>query len=45
MKKIYVDPEMQVRNYLLPPRNVVMTSDTGNNSGGDNDLEDGDFFE
>jgi len=40
MKKFYNEPEMEVRNYSLPPRDIVMTSDAG----GDNNLEDGDDF-
>lgn len=43
MKKFYNEPEMEVRNYTLPPRDIVMTSDAGN-TGGDNNLEDGDDF-
>ena len=27
MKKFYEEPEIQIRNYVLPTRDVVMTSD------------------
>lgn len=27
MKKLYEEPEIQIRNYALPTRDVVMTSD------------------
>lgn len=46
MKKFYSDPEMEIRNYLLPPTNIVMTSYVGE---GDDDkgpsLSDGDDFD
>ncbi|MGN0522224.1 MAG: hypothetical protein ACI4IQ_06260 [Eubacterium sp.] len=43
MRKIYEGPEIEVRNYSLPPRDIVMTSDPSDN--GDNSLEDGDDFD
>lgn len=46
MKKLYEEPEIQIRTYALPTRDVVMTSDPnidgGNNKG---DLEDGDRYD
>lgn len=43
MKKNYEEPELIVRNYLLLPTDVVMTSDPSNNSG--NDLFDDDEYD
>ncbi len=48
MKKAYEDPIIEIRNYALPLRDVVMTSDI--NSGGSGgteggDLGDGDDFD
>ena len=40
MRKNYEEPEMNIRAYALPSRNVVMTSDPNAGSGGD--LDDGD---
>ena len=39
MKKIYEEPEIQIRNYVLPVSDVVMTSTLtdGDNYGGDGD--------
>lgn len=37
MKKLYEEPVIEVRNYILPPSDVVMTSKT--------DLDDGDDYE
>lgn len=44
MKKIYEEPEIQIRNYVLPASNIVMTSDNtqpdlsnGDNYGGEGD--------
>lgn len=36
MKKLYEEPEIQIRNYALPARDVVMTSDIDLNDGDDN---------
>ncbi len=45
MKKIYEEPEIQIRNYVLPVSDVVMTSTLdGDNYGGDGDGS-GDYFE
>lgn len=43
MKKYYEGPEITVRNYVLNPSNIVMTSDgmTGGGSGNGTDLGDG----
>ncbi len=41
MKKLYEEPEIQIRNYKLPLRDVVMTSDPSNG----NDLGDGDDYD
>lgn len=43
MKKLYEEPEIQIRNYALPPRDVVMTSDPSDGDG--NDLYDGDDYD
>ncbi len=48
MKKIYEEPEIQIRNYVLPASDVVMTSDNpdltdGDNYGGKGDGS-GDYF-
>lgn len=48
MKKFYEEPVVEIRNYALPPRDVVMTSDinageSGGTSGGT--LGDGDDFD
>ncbi len=46
MKKFYSDPEMEIRNYLLPPTNIVMTSYVGEGDGDTGpDLGDGDDFD
>lgn len=47
MKKLYEEPEIQIRNYVLPARDVVMTSDPNVPSGGDKgpDLSDGDDYD
>lgn len=42
MKKAYEEPEIQVRNYSLPPRDVVMTSDPSIDN--KNNLGDGDDY-
>ncbi len=46
MKKLYEEPEIQIRNYALPARDVVMTSDP-NIDGSDKgpDLDDGDDYD
>lgn len=47
MKKYYEGPEIQIRNYSLPARDVVMTSDPNVNQetgGKDTGLEDGDNY-
>lgn len=36
MKKIYEEPEIQIRNYVLPVSDVVMTSDNSDLTDGDN---------
>lgn len=43
MRKIYEEPEIQIRNYELPVGNIVMTSDPSD--GNDNNLGDGDDVE
>lgn len=43
MRKKYEKPEILVRNYQLPLRDVVMTSDPSNNGG--NDLFDPDEYD
>lgn len=47
MKKLYNEPEIQIRNYTLPTRDVVMTSDpnTGGNTSNKGDLNDGDDYD
>ncbi len=46
MKKLYEEPIVEIRNYALPPRDVVMTSDIGGDDQGTNpDLNDGDDFD
>lgn len=47
MKKAYEGPNIEIRNYTLPLRDVVMTSDiSGGGSGGSGgDLGDGDDFD
>lgn len=35
MKKLYEDPLIEIRNYALPPRDVVMTSDISGRDGDD----------
>lgn len=45
MRKIYEEPEINIRAYTLPSRNVVMTSDpnvTDPSGGGGGNLDDGD---
>ena len=46
MRKTYEEPEIQIRSYALPSRNVVMTSDpnAGSGTGGNGDLEDGNDY-
>lgn len=46
MKKLYEEPVAEIRNYSLPVRDVVMTSDINSgNDGKDPDLGDGDDVE
>lgn len=46
MKKLYEEPIAEIRNYSLPARDVVMTSDiNGGDNGKDPDLGDGDDFD
>ena len=46
MKKFYEEPEMTVRNYVLPPSDVVTTSGVGGNEGGNGgSLEGGDEYD
>lgn len=46
MKKLYEEPEIEIRSYTLPPKDVVMTSDiTGGDGGNKPDLGDGDDFD
>lgn len=42
MKMIYDEPLIEIRNYSLPPKDVVITASVTNP---DPDLEDGDDFE
>lgn len=44
MKKLYEEPEMTVRNYVLPPSDVVTTSGVGG-SGSGGSLEGGDEYD
>ncbi|MCM1113939.1 MAG: hypothetical protein NC397_00425 [Clostridium sp.] len=39
MKKLYEEPEMTVRNYVLPPNGVITTSGEGGDLGGGTDYE------
>ena len=47
MKKFYEEPEIQIRNYVLPTRDVVMTSDPNvvEKPGTGPDLGDGDDYD
>ncbi len=47
MRKTYEEPEIQIRSYALPSRDVVMTSDinAGSGTGGKGDLEDGNDYD
>ena len=46
MKKFYEEPEIQIRNYVLPTRDVVMTSDPHvENPDKGPDLGDGDDYD
>ena len=46
MKKLYEEPEIQIRNYALPTRDVVMTSDPNvENPDKGSDLGDGDDYD
>ncbi len=46
MKKFYDEPVIEIRNYILPPSNIVMTSDIGEGDGDNgSDLDDGDDFD
>ncbi len=45
MKKFYEEPEMIVRNYVLPPSDVVTTSGVGENGGNGGSLEGGDEYD
>ena len=46
MKKFYEEPEIQIRNYVLPTRDVVMTSDQNvENPDKGPDLGDGDDYD
>ena len=46
MKKFYEEPEIQIRNYALPTRDVVMTSDPNvENPDKGQDLGDGDDYD
>lgn len=46
MKKLYEEPEIQIRNYALPTRDVVMTSDPNVEKPGTGpDLGDGDDYD
>lgn len=42
MKKFYEEPEIQIHNYSLPARDVVMTSDPNSGEDNNNNLGDGD---
>lgn len=45
MKKLYEEPILEVRNYAIPPRDIVMTSDGetgGSNPGTNLDGDDND---
>lgn len=41
MKKYYAQPEFEVRNYVLPPNDVVTTSDPNAGDNNNGDLNDG----
>jgi hypothetical protein len=44
MKKSYEEPIVEIRNYTLPPKDVVMTSLGGySESGGEGGLDGDDF--
>ena len=45
MKKFYSDPEIEIRNYLLPPTDIVMTSDINEGDGGSGTDLGGDDFD
>ncbi len=45
MKKLYEEPEIQIRNYTLPLSDVVMTSDPNAGEGSNGpDLGDGEDY-
>lgn len=45
MKKYYEEPTVEIRNYALPPKDVVMTSTTEGSDSGTGGGFDGDDFE
>lgn len=46
MKKFYEEPLVEIRNYALPPSDIVMTSDITEGDGDTgSDFDDGDDFE
>lgn len=46
MKKYYEEPEVTVRNYILNPTGIVMTSDPNTDDNDDNpNLNDGDDYD
>ncbi len=46
MKKLYDEPVIEIRNYVLPPSDIVMTSDIIEGDGDNgSDLGDGDDFD
>ena len=46
MKKFYEEPEIQIRNYVLPTRDVVMPSDPNvENPDTGKELGDGDDYD
>ncbi len=47
MKKFYEEPMIEIRNYTLPPKDVVMTSFIGEGDGDNGpglDGDDNDYF-
>ncbi len=44
MKKLYEEPELQIRSYSLPQNGIVMTSGEFGSIGDGGDLNDGDDY-
>lgn len=45
MKKLYEEPMIEIRNYTLPPKDVVMTSSIDEGDGDNGPGFDGDDFD